>query len=64
MQPLVTIVTATTGNPLVKDTMESVINQTYTNIQHLIFVDGERSWDKFYPEQMKTSTPPVGFRQL
>ena len=63
MQPLVTVVTATTGNPLVKDTINSVIKQTYKNVQHLIFVDGEHSWDNFYSHHMKTLTPAVGFRQ-
>jgi len=39
--PLITIVTATTGAETLKKTIESVQNQTYENIQHLIVVDGE-----------------------
>ena len=39
--PLVTIITATTGAETLKKTIESVQNQTYQNIQHLIVVDGE-----------------------
>lgn len=42
--PLVTVITATTGNPLLKNALSSVKNQTYTNIQHLVCIDGpERS---------------------
>ena len=45
-KPLVSILTATTGNDLLIDTLKSVNNQTYTNIQHLIFVDGEERREK------------------
>jgi hypothetical protein len=38
--PLVTVITATTGNKLLKDCIESVMLQTHRPIQHLIFVDG------------------------
>jgi glycosyltransferase involved in cell wall biosynthesis len=38
--PLVTIITATTGNPLLVDCLLSVKNQTYPNIQHLVVIDG------------------------
>jgi len=37
---LVTIITATTGNPLLRKCIESVMNQTHRPIQHLLFVDG------------------------
>jgi glycosyltransferase involved in cell wall biosynthesis len=40
MTPLVTVITATTGNPLLLDCLKSVKNQTYKNIQHLVIVDG------------------------
>ncbi len=36
----VTIVTATTGRPELKQCIESVAKQTHQDIQHLIFVDG------------------------
>lgn len=38
--PLVTVITATTGNPLLGDCLSSVKNQTYDNIQHLVVIDG------------------------
>lgn len=44
--PLVTVITATSANPLLTDAIESVHNQTYGNIQHLIFVDGPVHKDK------------------
>lgn len=44
--PLVTVITATSANPLLTDVIESVHNQTYDNIQHLIFVDGPAHKDK------------------
>jgi len=37
----VTIITATTGSQLLKQNLQSVINQTYKNVQHLIVVDGQ-----------------------
>ena len=37
---LVTVITGTTGNPLLKDCIESVINQTHRPIQHLLYIDG------------------------
>lgn len=41
MKPLVTVVTPTTGAPYLRQAIESVKNQTYDNVQHLIFVDGQ-----------------------
>jgi glycosyltransferase involved in cell wall biosynthesis len=46
MKPLVTIVTATTCTDYLKQNLNSVINQTYDNIQHLIVVDGQHHFDK------------------
>ena len=44
MKPLVTVITPTTGNSMVYDAVRSVENQTYSNIQHLVVIDGpERS---------------------
>jgi glycosyltransferase involved in cell wall biosynthesis len=40
MNPLVTIVTPTTGNPCVVRALESASRQSYKNIQHLVFIDG------------------------
>lgn len=44
MTKLVSIITATTGNPILAKNIESVRNQTYDNIQHIIVVDG---YDRF-----------------
>jgi glycosyltransferase involved in cell wall biosynthesis len=46
MNPLVTIVTATTCTEYLKQNIDSVMNQTYDNIQHLIVVDGKHHLDK------------------
>ena len=45
-QPKVTIITPTTGNPILKRNIESVANQSYKNIQHLIVIDGPEHLDK------------------
>jgi glycosyltransferase involved in cell wall biosynthesis len=39
--PLVTIITPTTGTKHLEQCVDSVANQTYKNIQHLIVVDGK-----------------------
>ena len=41
----VTIITATTGNPLLARCIASVRKQTYKNIQHIVVVDGQDRWD-------------------
>jgi len=38
----VTVITATTGNPILRRNILSVANQDYPDVQHLIFVDGDR----------------------
>lgn len=38
--PKVIVLTATTGNPLLKDCIQSVQKQTYTNLQHILVCDG------------------------
>lgn len=38
---LVSVITATTGNPLLKQTVQSVQNQDYKNIEHIIVIDGQ-----------------------
>lgn len=47
MEKMVTVVTATTGSKYLKQCIESVQDQTYKNIQHLIFVDGIEHKEKF-----------------
>ena len=45
---LVSIITPTTGNSLLKQTIESIQNQDYKHIEHLIIIDGqEREADTF-----------------
>jgi glycosyltransferase involved in cell wall biosynthesis len=46
MLPKVSIITATTGRKELARCIESVKNQTYKNIQHLIFVDGPEAIDR------------------
>jgi hypothetical protein len=44
MNPLVTVITATTASDQLNDALRSIEKQTYQNIQHLVVVDG---FDKF-----------------
>ena len=37
----VSIITPTTGNPFLKECIESVRAQTYKNIEHIVVVDGQ-----------------------
>ncbi len=41
-RPLVTVVTPTTGSPFLRQAIASVQAQSYSPIQHLVFVDGPR----------------------
>lgn len=41
----VSIITATVGNPLLKECIESVRAQTHTDVQHLVVVDGSDRWE-------------------
>lgn len=41
MKPRVTVVTATTGAPYLRQAIESVKAQTYDNVQHLVVIDGK-----------------------
>lgn len=41
----VSIITPTTGNPFLKECIESVKAQTYADIQHLVVVDGQERWE-------------------
>lgn len=46
MTPLVTIITATTCTPYLRQNINSVLGQTYPNVQHLVVVDGKHHIDK------------------
>ena len=46
MTPLVTIITATTCTPYLRQNVNSVLAQTYPNVQHLVVVDGRHHTDK------------------
>lgn len=41
IEPLVTVVTATTGNDKLYDALLSVKKQTYSNVEHYVVVDGQ-----------------------
>jgi glycosyltransferase involved in cell wall biosynthesis len=41
----VVVITPTIGSPKLADAIESVANQTYKNIEHLIVVDGDQYFD-------------------
>lgn len=40
----VSVITPTTGNPFLTECIESVRNQTYENVEHLVVVDGQSRW--------------------
>jgi len=46
MTPLVTIITATTGSDFLSRNIQSVREQSYSNIQHLVVVDGHERFEK------------------
>jgi hypothetical protein len=41
----VSVITPTTGNRFLADCIESVRNQTYKNVEHIVVVDGRDRWD-------------------
>lgn len=43
----VSIITPTTGNPYVTDCIESIKNQTYKNIEHILVIDGKNRLDSY-----------------
>lgn len=42
----VSIITPTTGNPLIAECINSVRSQTYKNIEHIVVVDGRERFEK------------------
>lgn len=59
MQPLVTIITPTTGAPCLEQCITSVQEQTHINIQHLLVVDGSEHFEKVAAILRRTSTPKL-----
>ena len=57
----VSVITPTTGSPYLADCIDSVRNQTYDNVEHIVVVDGKGRWEKAdeilkaseYPRQTK-----------
>lgn len=54
----VTIVTATVGNPRLHDCITSVSNQTHTDIDHLVIVDGPDRYSEFQKQREKVLNAP------
>src|SRR5579864_8829985 len=44
--PTVTVITATTGHPRLRRCIESVQNQRYARIEHLVVIDGPEWFDR------------------
>ena len=44
----VSVITPTTGNPFLKECIESVRNQTYKNIEHIVVVDGRHDAESIF----------------
>lgn len=42
----VSVITPTTGNPYLAECIESVRAQIYSNVEHIVVVDGRERWDK------------------
>jgi glycosyltransferase involved in cell wall biosynthesis len=64
-KPLVSVITASTGNPLLANCLHSVKDQTYSNIQHLVFVDGPERSTAVYAEIEESAiqyNPREGYR--
>jgi hypothetical protein len=55
----VSIITATAGNPLLKECIESVRAQTYKNIEHIIVVDGKKRYEKLDPNVVMSLYEPT-----
>lgn len=45
----VSVITATTGNPLLAGCLRSVAQQTHKDVQHIVVVDGPEHWNKVDP---------------
>jgi len=59
MPPLVTVITASTGNPLLAGCLRSVKEQTHQNVQHLVYIDGPSRSAPFLEQLFKSQVLPV-----
>lgn len=59
--PLVTIITPTTGSDQLNDVLRSIDRQTYKNIQHLVVVDGVNEYGVKVTKLMEGSTRSTAF---
>jgi glycosyltransferase involved in cell wall biosynthesis len=53
----VSVITPTTGNPFLQECIESVRNQTYKNIEHIVVVDGKSRWQNAEPILFEATFP-------
>ena len=53
----VSVITPTTGNPFLKECIESVRKQTYKNIEHIVVVDGKSRVEKTEPILYEAAFP-------
>lgn len=60
--PRVTVITATTGDGRLADALASVSRQTFTNLEHLVFVDGQTRAAAF--ESVAARATPDERRQI
>ena len=53
----VSVITPTTGNPFLAQCIASVREQTYSNIEHIVVVDGRERWSAADPILFATGFP-------
>ena len=61
MNPLVTVITATTGSDYLARNIQSIREQSYQNVQHLVVVDGHERLDnakRFFHDDLDVITLP------
>ena len=56
----VTVITPTTGSQHLADCIRSVRSQTYSNVEHIVVVDGHERWDNKADEILKAIEFPNG----
>lgn len=61
MKPLVTVITPTTASDQLNDVLKSIDRQTYSNIQHLVVVDGFDKYGAKATQLLEGSTRSTAF---